>query len=398
MAAITDKIKGRLNKKTNPASTDAQLGSRIQKLDTNGDLLVTSAAAVDVSADSVYIVDASDSDSLKVESVADLADAMAAAGISGLVLEDSDASNSLTVSWSENDTSDRALDVKMNGADREISLSGDVDLGGDVTLSGTLTTSANVSFSGAVTVAGTLTTGGNLTFSGSDAVQFTTNGANTYTLPSSTGTLNLKGESVNDLAGYAYGSIYLSAQALDAETVTIDGRVYEFDPSDDGIASGDVEVDTSSSADVDGDITALASAINGDGSATVDAVADTTNDIVWLYAKTAGTAGNSQTLATDVTGATVSDSSLSGGSDTSETKQYTHQHTITAGEATIGFIQLKTGLTSINGVLVQHRTSAGVISNDIVATISGGYVLFDETGTNAWSTGDFIDILITGEE
>ena len=70
-------------------------------------------------------------------------------------------------------TAAKSLLVNCNGTDRTMSLAG------------------NVSFAGAVTLAGALTTGAGIIFSGADAIQFNTNGANTYTLPATAGTLAL---------------------------------------------------------------------------------------------------------------------------------------------------------------------------------------------------------------
>lgn len=213
-------------------------------------------------------------------------------------------------------------------------------------------------------------------------------------------------ETAATLASYpgnkAFGYVYMSAQATDADTVTINGRTYEFDPSDDGI-TGDVEVDTSGSSDVDGDITALAAAINGDGSAEVDATADTNSDVVWLYAKTLGTAGNSITLAESTSEARmkVSSATLVDGDDASKVAVLSYAHTITTNEATLGVLRINTGLTSIdsfNTEILDGGDGGTLKAPDVTVTISGGVVVLGEGSAPAWANGDIMYLTVVGRE
>jgi hypothetical protein len=56
-----------------------------------------------------------------------------------LKLQDSDASNKLTVSWDENDTSDRALKIKVSGGDRTLTIEGNTLVNQDLTTDATPT-------------------------------------------------------------------------------------------------------------------------------------------------------------------------------------------------------------------------------------------------------------------
>lgn len=198
----------------------------------------------------------------------------------------------------------------------------------------------------------------------------------------------------------AASGIYMDAQANDADTITINGRVYEFDPGDDGIA-GDVEIDTNGNANIDDDIDDAVAAINGDGSAEVTAVADTANDIIWIYAGTAGTAGNSLTLAESTSEARmkVMDSTLADGFDEAVGVCHTIKHTVTANEASIGALAVHHGLTSIESLSVQALDGGAggdLTTPDVSVTDSGGVLILGEGSSPSWATGDIFYVTIIG--
>lgn len=85
-----------------------------------------------------------------------------------------------------------------------------------------------------------------------------------------------------------------SSTCADQETVTIDGRVYEFETT--GGITGDVEVDVSGGATAADCVTALAAAITGDGSAEWSGV-DSTGDTVLITYDTRGAVGNAIVIA-----------------------------------------------------------------------------------------------------
>lgn len=118
----------------------------------------------------------------------------------------------------------------------------------------------------------------------------------------------------------ATGHIDFTAQPSATETVTIDGDAYTFVS---GVSAAD---DVNIGADLAETLSNLVAAINagtGDGSAYGSGTA--AHPSVYAYkgvagrvnfvARTAGATGNSLTLATTVTGATASDSNLTGGQD-----------------------------------------------------------------------------------
>jgi hypothetical protein len=92
-------------------------------------------------------------------------------------------------------------------------------------------------------------------------------------------------------ATQAYADYQLIGLPADGDTITINGRDYEFDPSNDGIA-GDVEFDTNGVSTVDGVLTVMETAINGDGSAVVTAAKDLVNNKIRVTSKLYGTIGN----------------------------------------------------------------------------------------------------------
>ncbi len=77
-----------------------------------------------------------------------------------------------------------------------------------------------------------------------------------------------------------FGSIIsFTGQAVDGDTITINGRVYEFDPENDGVGAGNQEIDTSASSTVEGDVAKTITDINADTSRIVDAFAYAGNKV-----------------------------------------------------------------------------------------------------------------------
>ncbi len=114
---------------------------------------------------------------------------------------------------------------------------------------------------------------------------------------------------------YATGAVYLASSGgdsglfVDGDIVVINGRIYEAD--DDSSISGDVTVPISGLSTAAEHATALATAINGDSSAVVTAVAGVAS--VTLTATTRGAGGNAYTLTEIETGSNTDDISVSGG-------------------------------------------------------------------------------------
>ena len=197
----------------------------------------------------------------------------------------------------------------------------------------------------------------------------------------------------------AWGYVDFAGRPADGDLLTINGRKYEYD-SDASFpdSAGDVQIDANAAGSVDDDITACAAAINGDGSATVTAVADTTDDILWLYAATAGAAGNSLTLVSGLTNTTASGATLADGADAGIAAVVPIRHTITAQEATEGKLRFDTGLTSIENIQCNYE-DAGVIASLSLSTVAvaGGIVTITEGGV-AWAANDVLNLLIVGTE
>jgi len=197
-------------------------------------------------------------------------------------------------------------------------------------------------------------------------------------------------------AKYAVGAVYFSGRPADDELLTIGGRKYEMD--DDGdfpAAGGDVQCDLQGNANVDEDITDIAAAINGDGSATVTAVADTANDVLWIYAATAGAAGNAITLVEALTNATVSGATLADGADAALAQIYDVAHVISAAEAAAGFLRFDTGFTSIQSCQVTFLDAGTEAASGVDVTITAGVIEIAENAV-AWVAADELHILAVG--
>jgi hypothetical protein len=116
----------------------------------------------------------------------------------------------------------------------------------------------------------------------------------------------------------ATGSLTFTGSVSDGETVTIGGRVYEFDTAANpgSITAGRVRVNVNGGATASAAVTALVTAITGDSSAVVTAV-DDTGDVVTVTAKTtySGAAGNLIATTETCANASWGDVTLSGGAD-----------------------------------------------------------------------------------
>jgi len=196
----------------------------------------------------------------------------------------------------------------------------------------------------------------------------------------------------------AWGAIDFTGRPADDELLTIGGRKYEIDDDADFPQSGgDVQVDTSGNATLDEDLADLAAAINGDGSATVSAVADTTRDILWLTAKTAGAAGNSISVVEGLSNATARAATLRDGADAAVAAVVAIRHTITANDAAQGHLRIDTGLSSIESVQLTFEDAGVEETSAVTVGISGGVITMDEGGV-AWADGDVLNILAIGTE
>ena len=152
-------------------------------------------------------------------------------------INDNNDSHQLTVNWEENEGSaDRALDIKVNGGDRIIDLSGNLVLGG------------------------TLTTLGAWTHVGAHTLQITTGGATTVTLPT-TGTLSALGgtETFSGAKTFDYG-MFLLNDNNDSHALTINWEENEASSAralDLKVNGGDRIIDLSGNIVLAGTLTTL---------------------------------------------------------------------------------------------------------------------------------------------
>jgi hypothetical protein len=166
------------------------------------------------------------------------------------------------------------------------------------------------------------------------------------------------------------GYFYQTGVAADTETVTINGRVYEFDT--DSSTTGDVDVDINADQTADASITALVAAVNGDGSRTVDAVAMAGNADTNAGAMLNSISkGANITLATDVTNGVVSAAALTGTAVTTSLRLSEFSYTVTAADVT----QLAT--TGGNSICIAGFpvTSEPTLVSVLVKSATGGWVV-----------------------
>lgn len=341
------------------------------------------AAAVDLTADSVAILDATDSASKK-EAVTDIISAMAGDG-----LQQNGATKVLDVDVSQFagkgviDDGSENLDLDINSCDAAVA-----DLTADSFAILDATDSASkkeaiADFLGAIAGAGIVSN------AGTKVLDIDAGGVTDAMLASSL---------AKRTAILAFGYVDFAGRPADADLLTLNGRKYEYD-SDASFpdAGGDVIIDANAAANVDDDITACAVAINGDGSATMSAVADTTNDILWLYALTAGAAGNALTLVSALANTTASGANLTDGADAAVAVVWPLRHTITAQEATEGILRFDTGLSSIESlhVMIEDNDAASVMTYlTALANVAGGIITITEGG--AWGANDVLNIIAVG--
>lgn len=192
------------------------------------------------------------------------------------------------------------------------------------------------------------------------------------------GSIHLKGGLTfgEELDGSApIGYFYLTSTAADTETVTINGRVYEFDTN--STSTGDVAVDISGDQTADAACTALAAAINGDGSRDADAVvmagnADTNAGVLFIGKQVGST---NFSLATTCANGVVSAAAFTGAASRTPKEWYAHSYTISAADVS----QLATTGGNSIAVLGVPSTTSPTIRQVYVTNANGGWVVPVET-------------------
>jgi hypothetical protein len=199
------------------------------------------------------------------------------------------------------------------------------------------------------------------------------------------------------------GYVYFTGVAADADTVTINSRVYEFD--DDASTTGDVDVDITGDATADAACTALAAAINADESRDVDAVVWAGNDDTSAGVTLIGTAAGSTnfTLAKSATNGVVSAANLTGAAVAAQKTLWAGTYTVTAADVTA--LALGGGdevaIAGITSTSAPTLVSALCLQSGAVVALTGVifkftqansnlYALIVEDGSAALTAGDVI--------
>lgn len=121
------------------------------------------------------------------------------------------------------------------------------------------------------------------------------------------------GDSVPQNAKKASAVLTVTGSATDGKVVSIGDDTYEFDPSDDGVTSGNIKIDLSTTNDADTILSNLETAINDNGTENVTAVADTFYGELTVTYDEVGTEGNDISVSTDETNCSWSASNLASG-------------------------------------------------------------------------------------
>jgi len=176
------------------------------------------------------------------------------------------------------------------------------------------------------------------------------------------------------------GYFYLTGTVSDTELVTISSRTYEFDTN--ATSTGDVAVDVSGDQTADAACTALVTAINADGSRTVDAVAmagnsDTTAGVMFVST----VAGTEETLSTDATNGVVSAAALTGAAAVADRKLLEVSYSVTAADVTT---LARTGANSV-AVAGIPSTTQPTLHGLFVTNASGAWVVPVATVTFTWN-------------
>lgn len=206
-----------------------------------------------------------------------------------------------------------------------------------------------------------------------------------------------------DIGRLCVGYFYLTGVGQDGEQVVINGRSYEFDVPPDGIA-GNVLVDINADQTADAAITVLAAAINGDGTAVVEALVwagnnDTTAGLS-LVANAAG--ATDFTLTTDAANGVVSAATLADAAAFTNRDVWAGQYVITAADVLTlarggGNTVVIAGFEDTNPpnlVGLVGRNSSGIVKS--LATLDFS---FGQPNSNFWilTVDDGIALLAAGD-
>jgi hypothetical protein len=108
-------------------------------------------------------------------------------------------------------------------------------------------------------------------------------------------------------------TLTLAAVPGDGEILTVEGRTYEFDTSDDGIGGSDVEIDSSADGTPTDSAASVERDYNADGSKTYTAVA--VGNVITFTRIDMGVLGNSDTITEDLADGAISGANPTGGAD-----------------------------------------------------------------------------------
>lgn len=192
-------------------------------------------------------------------------------------------------------------------------------------------------------------------------------------------------------APYFVNVLRIAANVADAETVTIDGTVYEFDRAANGVTAGRTAVTGHSDDTPANASTALAAQINASqGGRGIHAVRVSANEIL-IYSKraiacaeTLGGTNNAFAAATSY-----------GGKDQAVNLVSMVQRTPTAVEIALDSLKAVFPFT-VTSVLVRVTTSGVNKAWDGAATFSGNTVTVTNAGSTDWDASDRVTILACG--
>jgi hypothetical protein len=192
----------------------------------------------------------------------------------------------------------------------------------------------------------------------------------------------------------ATGHIRIATNPNDADTVTMNSRVFEIDTGD-GVTAGNVLVTRGGSAALTA--VALAAALNRYfAHAYVITVHGTDTTVIDIAARTPGTA---LTLATTSGGRMVVQDNAEEVAK-GDYQLYLLRRSVTAEDDVRDRVRVDTGLSAILEYAYRIRTSATnntEVAWDGAVTVDGGVVEFDNTGSTDLAAGHIIHLLVVGQ-
>ena len=204
--------------------------------------------------------------------------------------------------------------------------------------------------------------------------------------------------SFGDFGSYARVNIRIAANVADAETITLDGQVYEFDTAlTPTITAGNTRVDVTSAVTPAAATTALVASINANSTRNHRAIKVSDNHVI-VFRDTQGTytAACAETM-----GGTnnVIESAFSGGAAPAVGRFAAISRVPTATEIAIGNIVIPLGFTPRQAIVQARVTATGApkyFTSTVTLNATDNTVVVTNTGATQIDANDTVFFMIWG--